>query len=71
MFPFFQEMRKCTFTLRYYDCFSQVHTAQSNQKGGQQGDPLEISVFNLIHHLWGFVLKQHPLARLFMTTMDI
>ncbi len=63
MFPYFQAMRTCTSTLRYYDWFGQVHTAQS-KTGGQQGDPLEMTVFNLsIHRLWGRVLKQHPLAR--------
>ena len=62
MFPYFQAMRTCTPTLRYYDWLGQVHTAQS-KTGGQQGDPLEMTVFNLsIHHLWGRVLKQHPLA---------
>ena len=63
MFPYFQAMRTCTPTLRYYDWLGQVHTAQS-KTGGQQGDPLEMTVFNLsIHHLWARVLKQHPLAR--------
>ena len=49
MFPYFQAMRTCTPILRYYDCFGQVHTAQS-KTGGQQGDPLEMTVFNLSIH---------------------
>ena len=63
MLPYLHAMHTCTSTLRYYDCFGQVHTAQS-KTGGQQGDPLEMTVFDLsILHLWGRVLKQRPLAR--------
>ena len=56
-------MRTCNSTLRYYDWFGKVHIAQG-KTGGQQGDPIEMLIFNLsIHHLWGRTLMQHPRAR--------
>ena len=72
MFPYFHAMRTCTPTLRYYDWFGQFHTAQS-KTGGQQGDPLEMTVFNLsIHHLWSRESNNiHSPARLLMQTTAI
>jgi hypothetical protein len=40
-----------------------VHLAKG-KTGGQQGDPLEMLIFNLTtHHLWGRVLAKFPEAR--------
>ncbi len=56
-------MRTCHAKLRYFDWDGQVHLAKG-KTGGQQGDPLEMLVFNLtIHHLWGRVLAKFPEAR--------
>ena len=56
-------MRTCYAKLRYFDWDGQVHLAKS-KTGGQQGDPLEMLLFNLtIHHLWGRVLTRFPEAR--------
>ena len=39
--------------------------------GGQQGDPLEMLVFNLtIHHLWGRVLSKFPGSRVVAYTSE-
>ena len=51
-------MRTCHATLRYFDWDGQVHLAKG-KTGGQQGDPLEMLIFNLtIHNLWGRVLAK-------------
>ena len=51
-------MRTCHAKLRYFDWDGQVHLAKG-KTGGQQGDPLEMLIFNLtIHHLWGRVLEK-------------
>ena len=48
---------------RYFDWDGQVHLAKG-KTGGQQGDPLEMLIFNLtIHHLWGRVLAKFQGAR--------
>jgi hypothetical protein len=45
------------------DNHGQVHLAKG-KTGGQQGDPLEMLIFNLtIHHLWGRVLVKFPETR--------
>ena len=63
MFGYFKTMRACHAKLRYFDWDGQVHLAKG-KTGGQQGDPLEMLVFNLtIHHLWGRVLSKFPGAR--------
>ena len=63
MFGYFKAMRACHAKLRYFDWDGQVHLAKG-KTGGQQGDPLEMLVFNLtIHHLWGRVLSKFPGAR--------
>jgi hypothetical protein len=52
MFGYFKAMRTCHSKLRYFDWDGQVHLAKG-KTGGQQGDPLEMLIFNLtIHHLW-------------------
>ena len=62
MFGYFKAMRACHAKLRYFDWDGQVHFSKG-KTGGQQGDPLEILVFNLtIHHLWGRVLSKFPRA---------
>ena len=49
--------------LRYFDWDGQVHLAKG-KSGGQQGDPLQMLIFNLtIHHLWGRVLAKFQEAR--------
>ena len=56
-------MRTCHAKLRYFDWDGQVHLAKG-KTGGQQGDPLEMLIFNLtIHHLWGRVLEKFQEAR--------
>jgi hypothetical protein len=51
-------MRTCHAKLRYFDWDGQVHLAKG-KTGGQQGDPLEMLIFNLtIHHSWGRVLEK-------------
>ena len=56
-------MRTCHSKLRYFDWDGQVHLAKG-KTGGQQGDPLEMLIFNLtIHHLWGRVLAKFQEAR--------
>jgi hypothetical protein len=51
MFGYFKAMRACHAKLRHFDWDRQVHLANS-KTGGQQGDPLEMLVFNLtIHHV--------------------
>ncbi len=49
--------------LRYFDWDGQVHVAKG-KTGGQQGDPLEMFIFNLtVHHIWGRVLAKFQGAR--------
>jgi hypothetical protein len=49
--------------VRYFDWDGQVHLAKG-KTGGQQGDPLEMLIFNLtIHNLWGRVLAKFQEAR--------
>ena len=63
LFGYFKAMRGCHSKLRYFDWHGQVHLAKG-KTGGQQGDPLEMLIFNLtIHHLWGRVLAKFPEAR--------
>jgi hypothetical protein len=51
-------MRTCETKLRYFDWDGQVHIAKG-KTGGQQGDPLEMLIFNLtVHHIWGRVLAK-------------
>ena len=52
LFGYFHTMSTWYTTLRYFDWDGQVHLTKV-KKGGHQGDPLEILIFNLtIHHLW-------------------
>jgi hypothetical protein len=46
LFGYFEAMRTCHSKLRYFDWDGQVHLAKG-KTGGQQGDPLEILIFNL------------------------
>jgi hypothetical protein len=63
LFGYFKAMRSCHSKLRYFDWDGQVHLAKG-KAGGQQGDPLEMLIFNLtIHHLWGRVLAKFQEAR--------
>ena len=63
LFGYFKGMYTCHAKLRYFDWDGQVHLSKG-KTGGQQGDPLEMLVFNLtIHHLWGRVLEKFPEAR--------
>ncbi len=44
--------------MRCFDWDGQVHLVKG-KTGGQEGDPLEMLIFNLtIHHLWGRVLTK-------------
>ena len=44
-FGYFEVMRTCHAKLRYFDWDGQVHLSKG-KTGGQQGDPLEMLVFN-------------------------
>jgi hypothetical protein len=56
-------VRTCHAKLRYFDWDGQVLLAKG-KAGGQQGDPLEMLIFNLtMHHLWGRVLGKFQEAR--------
>ena len=58
LFGYFKAMRTCHGKLRYFDWDGQVHLVQG-KTDGQQGDPLEMLIFNLtIHNLWGRVLEK-------------
>jgi hypothetical protein len=46
LFGYFKTMRTCHSKLRYFDWDGQVHLAKG-KTGGQQGDPLEMLIFNL------------------------
>jgi hypothetical protein len=55
LFGYFKAMRTSHSKLRYFDWDGQVNLAKG-KTGGQQGDPLEMLIFNpTIHHLWGQV----------------
>ena len=63
LFGNFKAMRTCEAKLRYFDWDGQVHIAKG-KTGGQQGDPLEMLIFNLtVHHIWGRVLAKFQGAR--------
>jgi len=63
-------MRSCHVKLRYFDWDGQVHLAKGKTVG-QQGDPLEMLIFNLtIHHLWGRVLAKFQEARVIVYADD-
>ena len=63
LFGYFKAMGRCHSKLRYFDWDGQVHLAKG-KTGGQQGNPLEMLIFNLtIHHLWGRVLAKFQEAR--------
>ncbi len=63
LFGYFEAMHGCHSKLRYFDWHGQVHLAKG-KTGGQQGDPLEMLIFNLtIDHLWVRVLPKFPEAR--------
>jgi hypothetical protein len=56
--------------LRYFDWDGQVHIAKG-KTGGQQGDPLEMLIFNLtVHHIWGHVLAKFQGSRVVTYTDD-
>ena len=53
----------CHSKLRYFDLDVQVHLVKG-KTGGQEGDPLEMLIFNLtVHHLWVRVLVKFQEAR--------
>jgi hypothetical protein len=63
LFGYFKAMRTCEAKLRYFDWDGQVHITKG-KTGGQQGDPLEMLIFNLtVHHIWGRVLAKFQGAR--------
>ncbi len=63
LFGYFKVMHIVHGKLRYFDWDGQVHLTNV-KTGGQQGDPLEMLIFNLtIHHLWGRVLTKFQEAR--------
>lgn len=63
LFGYFKAMRTCEAKLRYFDWDEQVHIAKG-KSGGQQGDPLEMLIFNLtVHHIWRRVLAKFQEAR--------
>jgi hypothetical protein len=48
----FKAVCTCHAKLQYFDWDGQVHLAKG-KTGGQQGDPLEMLIFNLtVHHVW-------------------
>ncbi len=52
LFGYFKTMRTCEAKLRYFDWDGQVRIAKG-KTGGQQGDPLEMLIFNLTVHYMG------------------
>jgi hypothetical protein len=57
-------MRTCEVKLRYFDWDEQVYIVK-DKTGGQQGDPLEMLIFNLtVHHIWGHVLAKFQGSRM-------
>ncbi len=60
---YFKAIHTCHSKLRYFDWDGQVHLTKG-KTGGQQGDPLEMLIFNLTtHHLCGQVLAKFQEAR--------
>jgi len=58
LFGYFKAIRTCEAKLRCFDWDGQVHIVKG-KTGGQQGDPLEMLIFNLtVHHIWGRVLAK-------------
>jgi hypothetical protein len=58
LFGYFKAIRTCETKLRYFDWDGQVHIVK-DKTDGQQGDPLEMLIFNLtVHHIWGRVLAK-------------
>ena len=63
LFGYFKTIHTCHVKLRYFYWDGQVHLTKG-KTGGQEGDPLEMLIFNLtIHHLWGRVLAKFQEAR--------
>jgi hypothetical protein len=63
LFDYFKSILTCHTSLRYFDWDGQVHLTKG-KTGRQQGDPLEMLIFNLtIHNLWGRVLTNYPQVR--------
>jgi hypothetical protein len=63
LFGYFKAMCTCESKLRYFDWDGQVHIVKG-KTDGQQGDPLEMLIFNLtVHHIWGRVLTKFQGAR--------
>jgi hypothetical protein len=70
LFGYFKAMCGCHSKLRYFDWDGQVHLVKG-KTGGQQGDPLEMLIFNLtIHHLWVRVLAKFQEARVIVYAYD-
>ena len=56
--------------LRYFDWDVQVHL-KKGKTGGQEGDPLELLIFNLtIQYLWGRVLVKFQEVRVIVYADD-
>jgi hypothetical protein len=69
MFGYIHVIRTLHTNLRYFDWDRQVHFAKG-KPGEQQGDPLEMLVFNLTTlHLWRLTFDHSP-GHLVMLTMD-
>ncbi len=63
LFGYFKSMDRYHSKLRYFDWDGQLHLTKG-KTGGQEGDPLEMLIFNLtIHHLWDRVLAKFQEAR--------
>jgi hypothetical protein len=72
LFGYFKNMRSCEAKLRYFDWDGQVHVTKG-KTGGQQGDPLEMLIFNQLYTTYGDVSLQNfrgP-GQLHMQTMVI
>ncbi len=58
LFGYLKAIRSCEAKLRYFDWDGQVYVVKG-KTGEQQGDPLEMLIFNLtVHHIWGRVLTK-------------
>ncbi len=63
LFGYFKTKRTYHSKLRYFDWDGQVHLVK-NKTDGQEGDLLEMLLFNLtIHNLWGRVLEKFQEVR--------
>jgi hypothetical protein len=61
MFGYLLAMHTCHDKLRYFDG---TGSPREGQRGGHQGDPLEMLIFNLTTlHLWGRTLAKYPHER--------